>query len=461
MSHFLTFSAFSFPFVVSRETETQSMAEWSQLPKELLDEIAKRLESPLYLVRFRSVCSSWRSSISLQARILPGLFPFLPNDGISDTTWGFYLSKRSVFLIGFSNTHSLTNPNCWLMKIEENTTRTMHLLNPLSRIQIKPLPEDFPKVLDISNLRVFELGQEYVLHYVHFRPLGNSLGDAGNLYMEKVVFKNLDSKSDDFALLTIHVSGKLAMFKSGDKRWSIVNDMPSPYDDVILFNDSFYAVDGTGRAVTIALCLDVSLVANPVFGGDKKFLVESKGELLMVDKYLTMISVTDFSDEDYYEPFDGIMGERTVKFNVYKLDGGGQKWVEVKNLGDQVLFLGDDCTFSASAFDLSGCKNCIFFTDNFFNSDEEDNALRCRDIAIYELESGKIVPLTDYPEYSKLFWPPPDWVTLNASGVSVFLSILYILCLIASYMRIYITFSSYDFCQFVLGKFDGCSSYKK
>lgn len=264
---------------------------------------------------------------------------------------------------------------------------------------------------------------------MHFRPFGNSLGDAGNLYMEKVVFKFLDSDSSNFVLLTIHVSGKLAMYRSGDKRWNIIHEMPSPYDDVILFAGDFYAVDSTGRAVLVGLSSsNVGLVARPVFGGDKKFLVESSGELLMVDMYLSMAASTEVDmgdqNDDAFEQFDLCMGERTVRFKVFKLDREEKKWVEVNSLDDRVLFLGDDCTFSASASDLSCCRNCIFFTDNFFfTGGEEDVVFRGRDIGVFDMENGSIAALTDYPEYSKLFWPPPDWILLSTSGVSELVSL--------------------------------------
>lgn len=428
------------------------MADWSQLPKELIEEIANRLHSPIYLLRFRSVCSSWRSAV--KPRTLTSRFPFLPNDGISDNTWGFHLSKHSIFLMGLSGTGAEMNPDRWLIKIEENVPGSMHLLNPLSRLRISPLPNDFPKVLDSSNYRVIELGQEYVLHYVHFRPYGGR--NAGNLYMEKIVFMSLDSDGHDFVLLTIHVSGKLVMFKSGDKRWSVINDMPSPYDDVILFQGNFYAVDCTGRAVLVGLSSNVSLVANPEFGGDKKFLVESNCELLMVDLYLSLVpELSDLDDgEDYWYSPPVFMGEKTVKFKVFKLVREEQKWVEVKNLGDRVLFLSDDCTFSASASDLSGCKNCIFFTDNFFyTSDEDDEMFKSRAIGVYDLESGSIAPLTDFPEYSKLFWPPPDWLKLRTSEVSTTLC-NFKLCF-KYFGHLYgFTVSFYQSCQVVLLTFN-------
>ena len=62
--------------------------------------------------------------------------------------------------------------------------------------------------------------------------------------MEKVVYICLGSENetDGFALLTIHVSEKLAMFKSGNKNWCVIDDIPSvndmlsPYDDVVLLS---------------------------------------------------------------------------------------------------------------------------------------------------------------------------------------------------------------------------------
>ncbi|KAF4350564.1 hypothetical protein F8388_007143 [Cannabis sativa] len=394
--------------------KTFSMANWSQLPADLLVEIAKRLDSPLYLLRFRSVCSSWRSSVSSRLRNLLGRFP-LPNDGMSNTIRGFNLAKRRIFLIGSPGNTNQPSSGHWLIKMEESVPGTIRLINPLSRFEIRPLPEDFPKVLDVSRFRVYELSQEYVLHYMHNTTLANLGISVGNLYMEKVVFKFLDSESDKFVLLTIHVSGKLATFKSGDKRWTIIPDMPSPYDDVILYKGNFYAVDSTGRTVLVGCSLNVVLVANPVFGGDKKFLVESRGELLMVDMYLSLSPPEEdlVSDEDF-EQFDAYLGEKTVSFRVHQLDKKEKMWKVVKSLGDQVLFLGDDCTFSASASELSGCNNCIIFNNYvFYNGGQEDGVFGGRDISVYDVGSGNIVPLANYPEYSKLFWPPPQWITTN------------------------------------------------
>ena len=137
-----------------------------------------------------------------------------------------------------------------------------------------------------------------------------------------MIWLNRETK---FVLLTIHVSGKLAMFKSGDKRWTIINEMPSPFDDVFVYKGRFYAVDDTGRTVVVALDTDLGLVGNPIFGGDKKYLVESKGDLLLIDMYLTMASDEGLSiGDDIVEYLVQYMSERTVQIKVLKLNEEGK-----------------------------------------------------------------------------------------------------------------------------------------
>ncbi|XP_059653904.1 F-box protein SKIP23-like [Cornus florida] len=389
------------------------MAQWSQLPPELLNLISKRLDSETDLLRFRSVCSQWRSTLPAQStHPTPSCFPILPNDDISDTNRGFYLSKRTIFRLGLPEPSCQTPPSdTWLIKLEQDGRQRMHLLDPLSRFEFKPMPTNFPRILDPSKFRVSELGHEFVL-----RPFASSIGDAGNLQMGKVAFH---SRVDGFVLLAMHDSGKLVLFKSGDTKWTVIGDLTSPYDDVILFEGQFYAVDNMG--MTVVFYIDsspcVSLAANPFFGGDKKLLVESCGDLLLVDMYLSL------GPEDYFGysgVFEGCyLIERTaVRFEVFKLDREEQMWVELKSLGDQMVFLEDNCTFSASASDFPGCvRNCIFFTDNFFFSGRAENVMKNCGISVFNLESGSIVPFARCTGFSKLFWPPPEWVSSTMLAV--------------------------------------------
>jgi hypothetical protein len=83
--------------------------------------------------------------------------------------------------------------------------------------------------------------------------------------------------------------------------------------------------------------------------------------------------------------------------------------LSLANLGDRVLFLGSLCSFSVSASDLCLAKgNCVIIIDNIFTR------VYCES-SFLDLDDGRLLPLTDYPEYRKLFWPPPKWIeNLNA-----------------------------------------------
>ncbi|CAH9056945.1 unnamed protein product [Cuscuta europaea] len=399
------------------------MSGWSQLPPDLIDLIARHISSEIDFIRFRSVCSSWRFSVpETPYRSYPTRFPVIPNDGISDASWGFKLSRRTIYLIRSPGDHDRTASasNSWIVKLGSDSPHRLRLLNPLSRSHLKPLPSDFPKCVDISRYPILELGQEYALHFINYRPLANSVGEAGNLYMEKVALCP-DKHSSGFVLLTIHVSGRLVVYRSGASNWTVINDLSSPYDDVITKDGRFYAVDNTGRTVVFNMdSMDFSDIAKPVFGGDKKFLVESCGDLLMVDKYLTVGPKDDlgYSEEfEFYEELDCFMNERTLKFKVYKLDEEGHQWVKVSSLKDRILFLGENCTFSALVSDLnSECKgNCILFADLLlYDKDEEDEGggvWTFHGIGMSDLESGNIGPISSNAGYSELFWPPPPWIS--------------------------------------------------
>lgn len=221
------------------------------------------------------------------------------------------------------------------------------------------------------------------------------------------------------------MSGKLAVFNSGDKNWSVIDELPSPYDDVILFQARFYAADCTGRTVTVDLHLQsppkVRLIAGPVFRGDKKCLVECGRDLLLVDIYLTIGSAGEDEVDGDAGDAQELMSERVDRFKIYRLDWSRQNWVEVYDLGDHILFLGDSCTFSASALDFPGYRgNCIIFTDNYLSSSREEEDLRCwgRGICMFSLYDRTFHNLPNLGAYPVLFWPPPDWVHLMSSELS-------------------------------------------
>ncbi|GAB4838588.1 hypothetical protein Ancab_028134 [Ancistrocladus abbreviatus] len=398
------------------------MAEWSQLPTELLQEIASRLDSSIYTVRFRSVCSAWREAI--KPRHFPNPLPILTSDGFSDSFSSFSLSKRSVFLLSlpsdnpnsslpsYPNSYRDPNSRPWMIKTEEIKPGVVRLFNPLSRVQIKPIPPSFPNVIDLWNIRIKDLGQEHVL-----KCINHVLDRHSSLYMEKVAF--LFRNEDDYALLTIHISGKLAMFKSSDKKWTIINDMQSPYDDVILFEGEFYAVDSNGRAVMVGVDSVDTLIpmAEPIFGGDEKYFVESGSDLLLVDVYHSL-TVDSEQDEDNEEE-EGEYTRKTLYFEVFKLDRDGKKWVQVMKLDDdRVLFLSDNYAFSASVNELCWCTYdanhiCYNSMDNGITTIVDD-PFRCPNALIVDFENRRSESLEEVHCNDNVFSPVPSWIAKDS-----------------------------------------------
>ena len=157
-----------------------------------------------------------------------------------------------------------------------------------------------------------------------------------------------------------------------DNRWVLIDDMISSlsYDDVVLYRGKFFAVDDYGRAVVIdPSSLGLTEIVPRMIAGEnqKKRLVKSKGELLLVDR---------------------------CAFRVFKLEIEQKRWVEVKSLDDRILFLGHDCSFTLPARCFGGgCKgNCIVFADPVF--------------MVFSLNDGELSPMDQHPEYSSIFYPP-------------------------------------------------------
>ncbi|XP_031286483.1 uncharacterized protein LOC116145194 [Pistacia vera] len=104
---------------------------------------------------------------------------------------------------------------------------------------------------------------------------------------------------------------------------------------------------------------------------------------------------------------DGVMDRLIEDHLVYKLDEEMCEWVEVEDgLEDRVFFLGDDCSFSLSAKEFSGCKGkSIYFKHG---PSRIDGFLPGIDGGIFDLKDRTVRHL--FAECSKIFWPPPSWV---------------------------------------------------
>ncbi|KAM6540503.1 hypothetical protein CsatB_004950 [Cannabis sativa] len=401
------------------------VSDWSLLPDEIWAIVGRYIHNSIDLLRFRSVCTSWRNLIPPSHNSTPLLrfnFPFPPYPSLVET----FVSETTVYRINLPTLHNPSTSSSsssfvkgWLIKIEEFERGKFRLLDSLSCRRIKDITSGCENLFDISQLSLTKLTTAYALKYVK----GSSSSVLG---VNKVVLS-----PNDCSIFVIYDNGKLGFAQKGEEDITLVDYRILDYNDLTLFRGQPYVVDRWGTVSWIDSSLRVVQYSPPLFGfGDRKHLVVSKSELFVVDRYFdekSNTSTTPYPDENSINVVEeggvnfnlfrrhpnrrgrhDFNHPKTVDFKVFKLDEEWGKWIEVKSLGNDVSFvLTYDCCFSISASEFEGFReNCIYFTEQF----DMDLALRklgrlggC----VFSLEDHTIDDLPTTPGYSQIFWPPP------------------------------------------------------
>ncbi|KAL2333863.1 hypothetical protein Fmac_015076 [Flemingia macrophylla] len=352
--------------------------DWSELPIELWPKIGKSLENHMDVVRFRSVCESCRSSIPPSLPNSPSFpmeIPHPVNQSINT-----FLNQATVYVIEPSDGTSKLEPLApsskgWLIKVEESRNHPLTLLSPISDRKIMyPDGTSSPMLWNLLGYRVIELCKSYGIH---------TTGPLSSIVSKVVFFPNSPwIGAEDSVACCIFLEGKLGIMKHGDEKWTLVDDKNFYYDDVIVFKGQFYVTDKWGTISWVdTSSLKLVQYSPPLCGfGNKKHLVESCGSLYVIDR---------FCENDpprrrhYHGPAD--RDAAVEHFKVHKLDEEWGMWVDVKNLGDRAFVLGNSCSFSVKANDLTGYQgNCIYFTDIF-------------DVRVYNLDDRSIVAINFDP----------------------------------------------------------------
>jgi len=383
--------------------------DWSKLPKDLLNLISQRIYDEVDLIRFQSVCSTWRSSSvpnhHHHDHILPFKFPLLkfpflsdPNDidtiNSSNNTSFCYLSKQNLFLIQppqQQQEQPILRP--WLIRVGQNTHGQTKYFHPV----IRNCSFDFHSVLDYNKLSVLHLGSTFFILDFDFKLNRQLFNRHDYMYPTKVVAVTCHGKKP-LIVGTLASPPHPLLMKCGNENWKVIPDMSMNFGDICTFKGRPYAVDKIGKTIMIGPDSSVQLVAEPlVGGGNMKFLVESEGDLLLADVYDCLC--IDLNDPDLNDP---------VRIDLFKLNEKEKKWVKLTSLGHRVLFLGLGlvCSFSVSASDLCVSKgNCVIFVDDIF----ESMSSKC-ELYILDLDQGQLSFLYDHREYSNLFWLPQTWI---------------------------------------------------
>ncbi|KAL0923423.1 hypothetical protein M5K25_007479 [Dendrobium thyrsiflorum] len=252
----------------------QWMPDWSVLPLDLLVLISEYFTTFVDFIRFRSVCSSWRSAAS--PRSLPPSLPFLairPVDPDDSSPSCYFISPFEAKFVeqclpnSCRNKHFMGSANGWLvMRGKDPFISDVSLLNPFTGAEIH-LPPLYPHHFALTH-------NEFVLKIVVSSPVS-----AGQI--------------SAFAIL--RCSMKLALTRPGADEWTLFSSIPNnqKFQDALFFGGRFLVVDSFRRVFAcevdessgprlVEVMRYVPPQRSPFLHMEKCYLVDSVGELMMV-----------------------------------------------------------------------------------------------------------------------------------------------------------------------------------
>ncbi|EOA27355.1 hypothetical protein CARUB_v10023469mg [Capsella rubella] len=318
------------------------MPDWSQLPEELLDLIFKNLDKNCFdVVHARSVCTLWRSLIPFPSCLLrPSYtFPAFPRESED-----FYTFKKVPLFLFRVKTPLAADvalpPEYFLGPIsrDESDDHIKVIPSPLQcSVKVK-IPGSDPTLINMNDCQIIPLGHQYRMigkdyNLVGFLPLDKERGGGGG---EFVVLRSFIK---DFMILT-----------SVEMRWKQLLNIPNGRcTDIVTFKGRFYATFSSRKIVAIdPYSLEVTLLL-PSPQGPSHLVPSGNDELFLVESTC---------DRPYCLS--------RLTYRVSRLDEEAGKWVEVSDLGDRVLFIGQQGNFSCSAKEIPhGCGlsgNSILYT---------------------------------------------------------------------------------------------------
>ncbi|KAJ4821957.1 hypothetical protein Tsubulata_032145 [Turnera subulata] len=383
---------------------------WSDLPSVILEKIANCYKSSrLYVLRFRGVCRSWRSSIPpLMAILYPLKLPY-PIHPDPNLPVGHYILKEAT-TYSIQPLSDATVPP-WILQIEssesEGNAIFKCMLPRMSRAERKSACH-FPKVIDLLQFRVNEMCNDHLLDAVVEWPYPHVIGAA--------VASGSSETANGFTVMAVDKKKFcLGVWRMGDDRWSIISDhtvRDAHFTRVKYIRRKFYAFAHNGLAVTIDPdSLKITQVAPPKQQSNYVSNSESIQLLGVVESFGNIFGVYEYT---HYRA-EG----KTVRIQVETLEEETKEWIRAGDeMKDSVAFIGSKYSFSVLAKDMPGYKaNSIYFDHCYgYGYDPEPPATTCghpgSKYSIYEVENGHISALCGQSGCSPSFWRPPSWLNL-------------------------------------------------
>ncbi|XP_059667576.1 uncharacterized protein LOC132312995 [Cornus florida] len=227
-------------------------------------------------------------------------------------------------------------------------------------------------------------------------------------FFKKIVSSSLppydkNNSKDYWIVMAIqgYQSYELAFCRIDHPSWTALHGTLGPYRDLVysVEHQLFFALgccgleawdfrnpaSPTSTFITESMPPTMSLVSKVVeCCCSRRYLVESSGDLLVVNRYSS-----------------SAICSKTVAFDVYKLDFVGKEWVYLPSLGDRVVFVGANHAESFSVYGLFPglIPNSIYFTACDTSISNDLGFFNLEDKSIYRRHLGK-----------KKVQPSPTWM---------------------------------------------------
>ncbi|PON66447.1 F-box domain containing protein [Trema orientale] len=377
-------------------------SDWTNLPKHLLDLVLKNLELLKDCLQFSSVCGSWYFAandnkaklVKLSYHHVPILL--VPNESKNNDEWSMYNVLDNKFVSSKLILPPYDRPFCgssegWLLTVDENFILTLY----------KPFKARDEKTI-IHLPPLFE--EEYAKVYA----------DVRQYHVVKMTTFTPDPVTNPNDLILVVICGECSCVAyirpAKDSKWTHVRDIT--FDDVVFYKDQVYAITPQWSNKLVSFDITDSSKLNIIYAEDI-IIYNNEEDDDDDDVEVEEVEVEVDDDDDEYDDDDergfllrvylveSIGGDllkvqrflqyndnKLIKsFKVFKLSLDVSRWVEIKSLGDEALFVGDSTSVSVLASNFLGCQeNCIYFTNDKDSSGFGEHGPW--DLGMYNLETG-------------------------------------------------------------------------
>lgn len=313
----------------------------AEIPEHLLDLVLERLPAPSDFLTFACTCKLWCSIANKHVgkrRARPMVLEEAWNacDITNDEFIALHLEFANKGFCGISRG--------WLISINKDLVLT--LTNLFSRVEGRRGKADsvikFPALSLPETLRKSQAAWSDLC-------ISKAIISADPIYHAKCCI----------VVIIYGQSCQLAFAKLGDRRWTHIDAMFHNINDITFVGNKLYAIDVFNQLYSFAVddkqfnadCVEfvAEALEEPQRPFKTRYLVQlDHKQLLMVHKSLK---------------YSGLPNQQTrmVTFEVFRLEADEHKWVEIKDVGDAALFVGEHSAGSVSASGFGCLRNHIYF----------------------------------------------------------------------------------------------------